>query len=77
MHIHICPVEITAALMLVQDGIPYIKYSLCTHAQKIKDKINERKKCPAAPENEAERQEVEEELEPIHTHSKECCKKSV
>ena len=46
-------------------------------AQKIKDKINERKKCKATPEDGAERQEVEEELERVHTHTEKCCKKGV
>lgn len=39
MHIHICPVEITAALMMVEQGIPYVKYTLCSHARNLKDKI--------------------------------------
>jgi len=59
MSIHICPVEISAALMMIQDGLPYIRYSLCTHAQKIKDKIyNERKKCEVVAKTESERQKT-------------------
>ncbi len=42
MHVHICPVEITAALMVAEQGVPYIKYSLCYHAKNIKDKIMNR-----------------------------------
>lgn len=42
MHVHICPVEITAALMFVEQGIPYVRYTLCHHAQKLKDKIMSR-----------------------------------
>ncbi|KKK83044.1 hypothetical protein LCGC14_2797330 [marine sediment metagenome] len=42
MHIHICPVEVTAALMMVEQGIPYVKYTLCSHARALKDKIMKR-----------------------------------
>ena len=43
MHIHICPVEITAALMTVEHGIPYVRYTLCAHAKSLKDAIMKRK----------------------------------
>ena len=42
MHIHICPVEITAALMVAEQGVPYVKYSLCYHAENIKNIIKNR-----------------------------------
>ncbi len=42
MHIHICPVEITAALMVAEQGVPYVKYSLCYHAENIKNKLKNR-----------------------------------
>jgi len=55
MHIHICPVEITAALMTVEQGLPYLKASFCYHVHNIKEKINERKNCKDAPQNSSKR----------------------
>ena len=69
MHIHICPVEIAAALDFVRQGLPYMKMSWCYHVENIKDKIHERKCCENAEENEGERQEIEEGLEVTDTES--------
>ena len=63
MHIHICPVEITAALMAVEQGTLYLRSHWCYHVQNIKDKIDERKGCTHASEDACERQEIEETLE--------------
>ena len=43
MHIHICPVEITAALMTVEHGLPYVRTQLCYHAENLKNAIMKRK----------------------------------
>jgi hypothetical protein len=68
MHIHICPVEISAALMAVEQGLPYVRASWCYHTQNIKDKINEWKGSENASTNEGQRQSIEETLEVAEPH---------
>ena len=58
MHFHICPVEISAVVMAVEQGLPYLRSSWCYHIQNIKDKFNERKNCTHASKDECERQEI-------------------
>ena len=63
MHIHICPVEITAALMAVEHGTLYLRSSWCYHVQNIKDKINERKDCTNASQDASTPQLAQTEIE--------------
>ena len=63
MHIHICPVEIAAALDVVRGGLPLVKATWCYHVESIKEKINERKDCKDASRDACDGQELEETVE--------------
>lgn len=69
MHFHICPVEITAAMMVLQDGVPYIRATWCHHTNKIKEKYNEWKGIENVEGDAGERQTLEEKLDVVDTCS--------
>ena len=68
---HICPVEISAALMLFKDGVPYVRATWCHHVRSLKERYNEWKGVETASQDETTRQGIEEALEVTELDSEE------